>query len=127
MASAHLVQRLQTFLPDLWREIKAQCLSGHRILRTKRCQSLDPSGTKERQRTSSAMSIKVWALDPWRQPTISVALSLKKIDSMSEKSSPGEMAPLIRCCKARSLESEGGYPAGAGKLHPRDRLPYASY
>ena len=49
-----------------------------------------------------------------------VALSLEKIDSISEKSSPEEMAPLIKRCKARSPESgEGGGPTGAGKLHPR--------
>ena len=59
---------------------------------------------------------------------MSVALSLEKIDSMSEKSSPGGTAPPIKRCKARSPESgEGGGPAGAGKLYPRDLPLYTSY
>jgi len=37
-----------------------------------------------------------------------VALSLEEIDSISEKSSLGEVAPLIKRRKARSLESGEG-------------------
>ena len=59
---------------------------------------------------------------------MSVVSSLEKIDSISNESSPGEMAPPIKRCKVRSLESgEGGSPGGAGKLHPQDRLSCTSY
>ena len=46
---------------------------------------------------------------------MSVTFSLKKIDLIGRESSPGEMEPLIKCCRACSLESgEGGSPAGIG-------------
>jgi len=46
---------------------------------------------------------------------MSAAFSFEKIDSISGESSPGEIAPLIKRCKARSLESgKGGSPAGVG-------------
>jgi len=59
---------------------------------------------------------------------MSIALSLEKIDSISEKSSSGWVAPPTKRCKARSLESGGGGgPASARKPHPRDRLSCRSY
>ena len=46
---------------------------------------------------------------------MSAASSLEKIDSISGESSSGEMEPLIKHCRARSLEwGEGGSPAGIG-------------